>query len=283
MTHPTQPVSRALVLGGGGVTGIAWEVGVLAGLSSQGIDWSTATSVIGTSAGSFVGTAVASGYDLERLFASQLDPDETEVEGKASEATMTAWWAALAEGGDDPRRVGAAMGRISKADPEPVPSAIRRQVVASRLVTADWPAGLKVTAIDADTGELHLFDEHAGVSLTDAVSASGAVPGVWPLEHFLGRSWVDGGMVSTANARLAAGHDRIVILAPMPDGYGRIPGAAADAEALAEQAEVCLIAPDEQSVEAIGPNPYDPKRREAAARAGRAQADALADKVATLW
>ncbi|GAA4685697.1 patatin-like phospholipase family protein [Gordonia humi] len=151
MSHPTPSLSRALVLGGGGVTGIAWEVGVLAGLSSQGIDWSKATSVIGTSAGSFVGTAVAGGYDLERLFASQLEPDENEVGGKASETTMSAWWAALSEGGDDPRKVGAAMGRISKADPEPVPSAIRRQVVASRLVTTDWPAHLKVTAIDADT------------------------------------------------------------------------------------------------------------------------------------
>jgi NTE family protein len=271
------------VLGGGGVTGIAWEVGVLAGLSSQGIDWSKAASVIGTSAGSFVGTAVASGYDLERLFAAQLIPDDTEVDVKASEATMASWWAALAEGGDDPRKVGAAMGRISKADPEPVPVATRRQVVASRLVTTEWPASLKVTAIDADTGELHLFDQHSGVLLTDAVSASGAVPGVWPLEHFQGRSWVDGGMVSTTNARLAAGHDRVVILAPMPSGYGQIPGAADDAEALAQQAEVCLIAPDEQSVEAIGPNPYDSQRRKAAAQAGRTQGEALASKISMLW
>lgn len=283
MSHPTQSLSRALVLGGGGVTGIAWEVGVLAGLSSRGVDWSKATSVIGTSAGSFVGAAVASGYDLERLFAAQLVPDENEVDAKASEATMAAWWAALAEGGDDPLKVGAAMGRIAKADPEPVPAATRRRVVASRLVTTDWPTGLKVTAIDADTGELHVFDERSGVSLTDAVSASGAVPGVWPLEHFHGRCWVDGGMVSTANARQAAGHDRIVILAPMPDGYGQIPGAVADAEILAEQAEVCLIAPDEQSVEAIGPNPYDPQRRDAAAQAGRSQGEALAGKVSTLW
>lgn len=265
------------------MTGIAWEVGVLAGLGSRGIDWSRADSVIGTSAGSFVGTAVASGYDLERLFASQLAPDDNEVDAKASEATMSAWWAALAEGGEEPRKVGAAMGRIAKANPEPVSSATRRHVVASRLVTTDWPASLKVTAIDADTGELHLFDDHTGVSLTDAVSASGAVPGVWPLENFLGRSWVDGGMVSTTNARLAAGYDKIVILAPMPDGYGQIPGAAADAEVLAEQAEVCLIAPDEQSVEAIGPNPYDPRRREAAAQAGRAQAESLAENVALLW
>lgn len=282
-THATASLSRALVLGGGGVTGIAWEVGVLAGLGSQGIDWSRATSVIGTSAGAFVGTAVAAGYDLERLFAAQLVPDENEVDVTASGATMAAWGAAFAEGGDDRRKVGAAMGRISTANPEPVPAATRRRVVGSRLVTTDWPAGLRVTAIDADTGELHVFDQHSGVPLIDAVAASGAVPGVWPLEHFQGRSWVDGGMVSTTNARQAAGHDSIVILAPMPAGYGRIPGAAEDAETLATEAEVCLIAPDAPSVEAIGPNPYDPHRREAAARAGRAQGEALAGTVARLW
>ncbi|UQS25985.1 patatin-like phospholipase family protein [Amycolatopsis thermalba] len=283
MTDSTQRPSRALVLGGGGVTGIAWEVGVLAGLAAGGVDWSKATSVIGTSAGSFVGTAVASGYDLERLFAAQLVPDANEVDVKASEATMQAWWAALEEGGDDPRKVGAAMGRISQADPEPVPPAVRRRVVTSRLVTTDWPAVLKVTAIDADTGELHLFDRHSGVDLADAVAASGAVPGVWPLERFQGRSWVDGGMVSTTNARQAAGHDTIVILAPMPAGYGQIPGAAADAEALAENADVHLITPDEHSVQAIGPNPYDPQRRPAAAHAGRAQGEAVADNVSMLW
>ncbi|GAB3565234.1 patatin-like phospholipase family protein [Amycolatopsis endophytica] len=283
MTQPTRHPSRALVLGGGGVTGIAWEVGVLAGLAAGGVDWSKAASVIGTSAGSFVGTAVAGGHDLDRLFAAQLVADENEVDVKASEATMQAWWAALEEGGDDPRKVGAAMGRISQADPEPVPAAVRRRVVASRLVTTDWPASLEITAIDADTGELHLFDRRSGVTLADAVAASGAVPGVWPLERFQGRSWVDGGMVSTTNAKLAAGHDKIVILAPMPAGYGRIPGAAADAETPAENAEVRLITPDEHSVEAIGPNPYAPRRRPAAAQAGRAQGAALADEVSAMW
>ncbi|MBG6095831.1 NTE family protein [Nocardioides luteus] len=265
------------------MTGIAWEVGVLDGLRSRGIDWNRATSIIGTSAGSFVGVAVASGYDLHKLYGAQLAPDDNEVDVAASEATMAAWWDALEEGGDDPRKVGAAMGRISKADPEPVPAAVRRRVVASRLVADDWPTTLKVTAIDADTGELHLFDANSGVPLANAVAASGAVPGVWPIENFQGRFWVDGGMVSTTNARRAAGHDRIVILAPMPAGYGQIPGAVADADSLAEHAEVCLITPNEYSIEAIGPNPYDPERRAAAAQAGWAQGEALADKVSTVW
>lgn len=283
MPNLSRPVSRALVLGGGGVTGIAWEAGVLAGLSSKGIDWSRADSVIGTSAGSFVGAAVAGGYDLEQFFAAQLVVNENEVPATASDLTMAAWWAALEEGGDDPRKVGAAMGRISKANAEPVPKAVRHQVVASRLVVQSWPARLKVTAIDADTGELEMFDQHSGVPIADAVAASGAVPGVWPLEHFQGRWWLDGGMVSTTNARQAVGHERIVILAPMPAGYGQIPGVKADAEWLSRCAHVFLITPDDQSIAAIGPNPYDPQRTPEAARAGRAQAEAITDELTSLW
>jgi len=88
-----------------------------------------------------------------------------------------------------------------------VSRAARRAVVRARLVTTDWPAALQVTALDADTGELHVFDACCGVSLVDAVAASGAVPGVWPLERFAGRFWIDGGMVSAANAHLARGYD----------------------------------------------------------------------------
>ena len=60
---------RALVLGGGGVTGIAWETGLIAGL---GIDLAAADVIIGTSAGSLVGTDIACGQDLEALYQAQL-------------------------------------------------------------------------------------------------------------------------------------------------------------------------------------------------------------------
>lgn len=93
----------------------------------------------------------------------------------------------------------------------------------------------------------------------------------------------DGGMVSTANARLADDHGRVVIVAPMPAGHGEIPGAAEDAAAMSARAAVRLIVPDEQSVAAIGPNPYDPDRRGPAAVAGRTQGAALADTIATMW
>ena len=48
-------MSRALVLGGGGLTGIAWETGVLVGLAESGIDVTGWDAVIGTSAGAVVG------------------------------------------------------------------------------------------------------------------------------------------------------------------------------------------------------------------------------------
>src|SRR3982074_2126812 len=43
---------RGLVLGGGGVTGIAWETGLLAGLAQAGVDLVAADVVVGTSGGS---------------------------------------------------------------------------------------------------------------------------------------------------------------------------------------------------------------------------------------
>ena len=46
---------RALVLGGGGITGIAWELGMIACLAEHGVDLSSAGLVVGTSAGSAVG------------------------------------------------------------------------------------------------------------------------------------------------------------------------------------------------------------------------------------
>ena len=64
--------TRALVLGGGGVTGVAWELGLLAGLAALGVDLSTADLVVGTSAGAVVGAQITSGVALAELYESQL-------------------------------------------------------------------------------------------------------------------------------------------------------------------------------------------------------------------
>src|SRR6202171_5167425 len=115
-TRPT----RALVLGGGGVTGIAWEIGVLSGLLSAGVDLRKADVVIGTSAGAYVGARYASGYDVEQLLAEQLETNDAEVAAAASEATAADWLEAFRVGGADRAIVGAEFGKIAKADPEPI-------------------------------------------------------------------------------------------------------------------------------------------------------------------
>jgi NTE family protein len=90
-------------------------------------------------------------------------------------------------------------------------------------------------------------------------------------------------MVSAANARLAEGYDHVVVIAPIPVGYGSIPGAAEDVAGMCSQAQALLVAPDEQSVAAIGPNIYDPQRRAKAATAGRTQGEQFAGAVGAIW
>jgi NTE family protein len=52
-----------LVCGGGGVWGVAWMTGIAIGLAEAGLDLREADSFIGTSAGSIIGTQLASDLD----------------------------------------------------------------------------------------------------------------------------------------------------------------------------------------------------------------------------
>src|SRR6478609_2302313 len=79
--------TRALVLGGGGPVGIAWESGLVAGLAQAGVDLGQADFTMGTSAGSFVGARLALGADPKTLadpiIADQI-PGEARQGGGAS-------------------------------------------------------------------------------------------------------------------------------------------------------------------------------------------------------
>ena len=63
---------RALVLGGGGVTGVAWEIGLLHGLAGLGADLSAADLFVGTSAGSVVAAQLTSGTAIGDLYEHEL-------------------------------------------------------------------------------------------------------------------------------------------------------------------------------------------------------------------
>jgi NTE family protein len=274
---------RALVLGGGGITGIAWEWGILSGLASAGVDLYGADLVIGTSAGSLVGAQVASGVDPEARYQVQLAGADGEIPARVGRAVLARWgWAALTS--RTPAQAGARIGRMALAA-RTVPESERRAVIESRLPVRDWPGrALKITAVDAATGVFTVFDRASGASLVEAVGASCAVPGVWPPVTIGGRRYIDGGVRSAANVDLAAGHRSVVVLAPTSGGFGPIPSVGRQVAALRRAgAQVTVITPDAEAREAFGRNSLDPRYRAPAARAGREQAPSVVGAVQAVW
>ncbi|MFF1556768.1 patatin-like phospholipase family protein [Streptomyces sp. NPDC058279] len=274
----------ALVLGGGGLTGVGWETGILCGLAAAGTDLTTADLVVGTSAGSVVGAQLTSGLLTPReLYERQLGDPAGELAARLGAGTFARYAVSMLRSRDAAtyrRRVGA-FALAARTEPE----AVRREVLKARLVSYEWPERrLVVTAVDALTGELAAFDRESGAGLVDAVAASCAVPGVWPPVTVDGRRFIDGGVRSATNADLAAGYERVVIIAPMSLGSKLIPSPAAQAERLRKAgAEVLLITPSAEARKTFGRNVLDPARRDPAARAGLAQAVAHAAEAARVW
>jgi NTE family protein len=274
---------RALVLGGGGITGIGWELGMLAGLAQLGTDLSDADLVVGTSAGSIVGTQLTSGISVGELYADQLAPPEPGKAARMGPRTLLTFaWVLMRS--RDPVQARIRFGRLARSA-RTVPAAERRAVIEARLPTRDWPAQrLLITAVDAESGEFAAFDAASGVALADAVGASCAVPGVWPPVSINGRLWMDGGMRSPANVDLAAGCDRVVVIAPLVRGFRAMPGVGRQAAELRSAgSQVVVVSPDEAALAAIGRNVLDPAHRAPAARAGHAQAASAAAEVAAVW
>jgi NTE family protein len=275
---------KALVLGGGGVTGVAWEIGMVAGLAEHGIDLTEAQLVVGTSAGSVVGVDVRSGMSLAALYQAQTEPVRPdEPVAKMAWSILARYFVAMTLT-RNPVVARRRVGRLALTAPTE-PEAVRRKVFEDGIPITDWPAGqLKLTAVDTATGDFTVFDAASGVSLIDAVGASCAVPGIWPPVTIGDRRYMDGGMRSAANIDLAAGYERVVVIAPLAAGFGVIPSAAGQVRELTAQgARVVLIRPSRAALRAIGRNVLDPARRPAAARAGFEQAAAEAPAVAAIW
>jgi NTE family protein len=273
---------RALVLGGGGVTGVAWETGLLLGLAEAGIELAMADLFVGTSAGSVVAAQLTSGLSLDQLFAAQVAPASGEIAARMNPATLVRFVLAMAWPGDS-QRARARLGRAALRA-KTVPEAQRRAVIASRLPTPDWPRQrLLITAVNAETGAAVVFDRDSGVSLVDAVAASCAVPLVWPPITIKGQRYIDGGMRSVANVDLAKGYERVVVIAPLTAAPRRANRPAAQAATLGAGVRSVIVSPERAARAAIGSNVLDPAHRAASAQAGRRQAAGVADRVRAVW
>jgi NTE family protein len=304
----------ALVLGGGGAAGNAWEIGVIAGLANAGLDMTEAADlVIGTSSGATAAALVRSGIPPAELLASVLSPP-VQPAGQNRERPPSLPTAAVYErmraigaaatSATDLRRAMGAFGLES--DPALEPGAgQRRAIVAARLPRREWPGRpMIVVAVDAHTGEVAAFDRDSGVDLVDAVTASTALPGLTPTHNINGTRYINGGVRSADNADLASGYANVVVLSPFggrsqtpperdADPAGQFEGLrrppewgtdlASQVDALRKQgSHVEVITPDADSRAAMGTNQMDPATRVPAARAGFAQGKREATRVTFL-
>jgi NTE family protein len=271
----------ALVLGGGGITGIAWELGLLKGLADAGLDLTGADLVVGTSAGSVVGAQITTGTPLDELYATQLEPADHEIGAKLSRLTMLRLVPSYVVPGSPQRKLRRVGRQALRA--HPAGGAERIEVIRSRIGVGDWPErDLRVCSVEAGSGTFTVFDRTSGVDLVHAVAASCAVPLVWPAVTIGGSHYIDGGMRSTANVDLAAGADRVVVIAPLPQSLSRATSIAAQL-ATTGATRSAVVSPDAQALVDIGKNVLDPAKRADAARTGLRQAADVLAEVRAAW
>ncbi|MFO7274610.1 MAG: patatin-like phospholipase family protein [Bacillota bacterium] len=249
---------RALVMGGGGLLGIGWMVGLAAAWKDAGVDLDRADLVVGTSAGSVVGTLIRSGIDLAQV--TRLVEAGLGLPATALAKVMTG--AGLTEG-------------------EWV------SLFQAPLGDAPWPERpLRISAVDVETGAPVMWTRDSGVPLARALAASCAVPNLLPTVEINGRRYLDGGARSGTHADQAAGFARVLIVAPMGGPKYALGHEMLQKERAALQAggsRVMVVLPDEATAQVFGDNLMDPTRIFDALESGRRQGAELAGAVREFW
>jgi NTE family protein len=280
-----------LVLGGGGVLGEAWMMGVLAGIEDgAGLDLRQCESFVGTSAGSIVAAHLVAGNSPRRpsSTAAELEVGSAgparglaragavaiRSAGQTAVAASSAF-APLALGVSAP---GGALVRslLLRTLPRPVETlaSLHTQIAAS---PARFDGRLRVAAVDRRSGRRVVFGRPGAPDATvaDAVTASCTVPWLFAPVTIGGREYVDGGVWSPTNLDAApAGRDtQVLCLNPTASLGGSHPllsmirnvaRTASSAEAVALRgrgARVRMVAPNAECAAAMGSNFMDAEPR----------------------
>lgn len=222
-------VSRVgLVLGGGGITGAAYEIAALMALR-MATDWdpNEAEVVIGTSSGAFVSSLVR--HEALTLDSIVLPSDDRQdvadrirahVYSKDVSASVGKWMRyGIVPGVKNP---GLTMffGSPARYNAGGIGDWVRTHIGDTAADT--WPeAPTAIVAYDLRKGCRAAFgtDQAPEVGIADAVAASSAVPLVFRPYQIDGELYVDGGVVSGTHADLVLGHrrplDLVLVVAPM--------------------------------------------------------------------
>jgi NTE family protein len=230
-----------LVLGAGGVLGGAWHTGALAALAGEtGWDPGSAEYIVGTSAGSVIGSLTAAGippwfmvaHSAGESFDGLTGPDgrpasEADRAGGGS-FTLHRGLPAIGPGSlrmslatlsrplrHTPLQLLAGWAPVGFVSTDSIKDTVRRAVPTRWVehrsfwaVATDYGSGRRVPfgRIDSPSAEL-----------ADAVAASCAIPGFFRPVEIAGRRYVDGGVCSVSNLDLLAGRglDLVICLNPL--------------------------------------------------------------------
>lgn len=302
-TRQTEPVPRVgLVLGAGGLTGQAFHAGVLSGIeTATGWDPRDAAVIVGTSAGSGVGTSLRIGLGAGDIAArargAELSPAGAALvarlgpTGDWTEPTRRREWRP-----PSPRL----LGRIARTPWRIRPEALFGvSVPTGRIDTESWTAALRpvtgtswpeqplwICAVRMDDAHRVVFgrEDAPRTDVATAVGASSAIPGFFAPVTIHGRRYVDGGVHSPSNADVLKRErlDLVLISSPMTISRNARIRRAADAPRGHFRArlglevrrlrragiEVVTFQPSAEDLEVMGNRAMDPQRvADVAARA----------------
>ncbi|MCC5575340.1 patatin-like phospholipase family protein [Microtetraspora sp. AC03309] len=274
-------IDRALVLGAGGLVGMAWMAGLACGLRRGGVDLGEADLIVGTSAGAIIAALLATGQDPDRL-ATPVRPAGSgstppQVDGRRLGEAFAVLGSAASNPDEARRRVGQ-IALAAETGPEQAHIARMRAMAGAD----QWPdRRLLITALDAETGEQEVFDRASGAPLPSAVAASTAFPGIYPPITVNGRRYMDGSLRSATNAGLAAGARTLVVIDPQAHLFPR--ELLHQELAVAGARTVVTIEPDPESLRAFGSDLNDRTAWEPAYQAGLRQATDAAEQLRLAW
>lgn len=283
-------MARAVVLGSGGATGGAWEIGVLKGLGDAGVDLTRADLFVGSSVGAVLGCQIQSGQSVSDLYSARARlpssmPASLPVRSRGNDSSVgdlqyfqesLLMWGRAQE--DITVRI--ELGRRALATPHPVPEALQIESIRRRLAIDGWPSRLvRVAAVDVWDGTVRFFEASQGVPIEVAVAASCAQPGLQAPVSVGDRRYMDGGTAGT-NIDGAAGYEIIIAVTAFP-ARGRT---RQEIDVVcASGGQVIHVAPDAEARREMGPDPSDVRRAKIAAEAGARQGREIGSAERDLW
>ena len=277
-----------LVLGGGGITGAAYEMAALIGVElATGWDPTNADVVVGTSAGAFVGAVVRSGQlSVESMVRRQDSAQDVanriraHMFQRASLGGVTRWLRHGLVPGLARPGVRLILGTPGRFTPLGIAEWLDTQIGAESRTWPELPTLITSYQLEAQSRVVFGSVEAPTVSIRDAVAASSAVPMVFDPHVIAGKHYVDGGVVSGTHADLVLGSaeplDLILIVAPLASDiprrgapfyesmFDRVGRAALEDEIILikehwPETDIIPLKPNPLVMEAMRPNPLAPE------------------------